>query len=65
MTDAATAAREQIDVEMVRQRSYAQIPMGRYGEPEEVAAVAAFLCRKRRGIIKSASDPCFDAGPQP
>ncbi|MDR3470705.1 MAG: SDR family oxidoreductase [Devosia sp.] len=44
MTDAATAAREQIDVEMVRQRSYAQIPMGRYGKPEEVAAVTAFLC---------------------
>ncbi|MDC7786263.1 SDR family oxidoreductase [Rhodoplanes sp. TEM] len=44
MTDAATAAREGIDVETVRQRSCAQIPMGRYGEPDEIAAVAAFLC---------------------
>lgn len=44
MTDEATAAREKIDVETVRQRSFSQIPMGRYAEPEEVAAVAAFLC---------------------
>ncbi|RAI41250.1 SDR family oxidoreductase [Rhodoplanes roseus] len=44
MTDAATAAREGVDVETVRQRSFAQIPMGRYGEPDEIAAVAAFLC---------------------
>ncbi|MDR3470711.1 MAG: SDR family oxidoreductase [Devosia sp.] len=51
MTDAATAAREQIDVEMVRQRSYAQIPMGRYGKPEEVAAVAAFLCSSAASYV--------------
>ena len=44
LTDAATAEREQVDVETVRQRSTAQIPMGRYGEPEEIAALAAFLC---------------------
>ncbi|SMF55819.1 3-oxoacyl-[acyl-carrier protein] reductase [Xaviernesmea oryzae] len=44
LTDEATAAREKIDVETVRQRSFSQIPMGRYAEPEEVAAVAAFLC---------------------
>jgi 3-oxoacyl-[acyl-carrier protein] reductase len=44
ITDKATAARENIDVETVRQRSFDQIPIGRYGEPEEVAAVATFLC---------------------
>jgi len=44
LTDEATAAREKIDVETVRQRSFSQIPMGRYAEPEEIAAVAAFLC---------------------
>jgi 3-oxoacyl-[acyl-carrier protein] reductase len=44
MTDEATAARENIDVEAVRQRSFAQIPIGRYAEPEEIAAAAAFLC---------------------
>lgn len=44
LTDEATAARENIPVEAVRQRSWAQIPMGRYGTPEEIAAVAAFAC---------------------
>ena len=44
MTDAATAEREQVDIETVRQRSWSQIPMGRYGDPEEIAALAAFLC---------------------
>jgi len=44
LTDEATAARENIPVEVVRQRSWAQIPMGRYGTPEEIAAVAAFAC---------------------
>ncbi|MBJ6134357.1 SDR family oxidoreductase [Ochrobactrum sp. Q0168] len=44
MTDAATAARDNIDIETVRHRSVSDIPMGRYGEPEEIASVAAFLC---------------------
>ncbi|MBW9113646.1 SDR family oxidoreductase [Rhizobium cauense] len=44
MTDGATAEREGVSVETVRQRSLAQIPAGRYAEPEEVASVAAFLC---------------------
>lgn len=44
MTDAATAEREAVPVDAVRRRSWSQIPMGRYGEPEEVAAVAAFAC---------------------
>lgn len=44
LTDAATAAREGIDIGLVRERSFAQIPLGRYGAPEEVAAMAAFLC---------------------
>jgi 3-oxoacyl-[acyl-carrier protein] reductase len=42
LTDAATAAREGIPVETVRARSHATIPMGRYAEPEEIAACAAF-----------------------
>lgn len=44
MTDEASAARENVDVDTIRRRSYAQIPIGRYGEPEEVAAAASFLC---------------------
>ncbi len=44
LTDDATAERENIPVETVRQRSFAQIPMGRYAEPEEIASAATFLC---------------------
>ena len=44
ITDAATASRENIPVEEVRSRSWAQIPVGRYGKPEEIAASAAFAC---------------------
>ncbi|WP_439551228.1 SDR family oxidoreductase [Falsiroseomonas sp.] len=44
LTDAAAAAREGISQDEVRSRSWAQIPMGRYARPEEVAAMAAFAC---------------------
>jgi 3-oxoacyl-[acyl-carrier protein] reductase len=44
ITDEATATRENIPVEEVRRRSWAQIPVGRYGKPEEIAAAAAFAC---------------------
>ena len=51
LTDAATAARENVDVATVRDRSYGQIPMGRYGEPEEIAAVATFLCSQPASYV--------------
>jgi 3-oxoacyl-[acyl-carrier protein] reductase len=51
MTDEATAAREGVTVETVRQRSFAQIPIGRYGGAEEVAAVAAFACSHRASYV--------------
>ena len=41
--DRARAAREGTDVEAVEKQSRATIPVGRYGEPTEFAAVAAFL----------------------
>jgi 3-oxoacyl-[acyl-carrier protein] reductase len=44
MTDEATARREGVSAAEVRERSWSQIPMGRYGEPAEIAAVAAFAC---------------------
>lgn len=44
LTDQATAERDGVDVDVVRRRSWSQIPIGRYGTPEEVAATAAFLC---------------------
>lgn len=51
MTDEATAAREGLSVDAVRQRSWSQIPVGRYGTPEEVAAVAAFACGDRASYV--------------
>jgi 3-oxoacyl-[acyl-carrier protein] reductase len=41
--DEGQAERLGIPVEQVRERSESQIPLGRYGEPEEFARVAAFL----------------------
>lgn len=42
LTDAAAAAREGVDPAVVRAGSWASIPMGRYAEPAEIAAAAAF-----------------------
>jgi 3-oxoacyl-[acyl-carrier protein] reductase len=41
--DQAAADREKISVESVKKRSEQTIPLGRYGDPAEFAAVAAFL----------------------
>jgi 3-oxoacyl-[acyl-carrier protein] reductase len=42
--DQAAAQRAGSDVESVRRVSEAAIPVGRYGRPEEFAAVAALYC---------------------
>lgn len=42
--DAAKASREGRTVAEVRELSEASIPVGRYGHPDEFAAVATFLC---------------------
>jgi 3-oxoacyl-[acyl-carrier protein] reductase len=42
--DEARATRESIDHEQVRQESLRTIPVGRYGDPDEFAAVVAMLC---------------------
>ena len=49
--DAARAGREAIDVEDVRRQSRATIPAGRYGTPEEFAAVVAFLASERASFV--------------
>lgn len=54
MTDEATAAREGLSVEAVRQRSFAQIPIGRYAEVGEIAAVAAFACSSAASYVTGA-----------
>jgi 3-oxoacyl-[acyl-carrier protein] reductase len=55
LTDEAVAAREGISVDVVRARSFAAIPMGRYGKPEEIADMVAFLASARAGYITGAS----------
>lgn len=42
--DEGAASRQDISVEDAKRASLARIPTGRYGDPEEFGAVAAFLC---------------------
>lgn len=45
------AARQGKTVEQVRQEEEAEIPLGRYGRPEEYAAMVAFLASERASYI--------------
>ena len=45
------AEKENIAMEQVLQERLRDIPMGRLGEPEEVAALVAFLCSQQAGFI--------------
>lgn len=49
--DEAKAAREERKVREVEDESVAAIPVGRYGEPEEYAAVVAFLASDRASYV--------------
>lgn len=51
----ALSARDGITPEAVRARWEQQIPMRRLGEPEELAALAAFLASERAGYITAQS----------
>ena len=51
LTDAAVAAREKITPEQARSRSWATIPMGRYGTTAEIGAVAAFVASERASYV--------------
>ena len=53
--DEAAAERQGIDVETVQERSIARIPMGRYGKPQELAAMVAFLASDGAGYITGQS----------
>jgi 3-oxoacyl-[acyl-carrier protein] reductase len=53
--NAATAAREGVAVEDVSRRIEAQIPMRRLGEPQEFAALAAFLASEQAAYITGQS----------
>ncbi len=49
--DAAKAKRESSDVQTVKEKSIATIPVGRYGHPEEYGAAAAFLASTQASYI--------------
>jgi len=49
--DEARAGREGISVEEVASKSASTIPIGRYGEPEEYGAVAAFLASRQASYM--------------
>jgi 3-oxoacyl-[acyl-carrier protein] reductase len=53
--DAAAAARRGVAAEDVRRDSEGQIPMGRYGSPEELAACVAFLASRSASYITGQS----------
>jgi 3-oxoacyl-[acyl-carrier protein] reductase len=48
---AATAARLGLDFEEWKSSIASDIPLGRIGQPEDVAAVASFLCREEAGYV--------------
>jgi 3-oxoacyl-[acyl-carrier protein] reductase len=49
--DHGRAAREGISIEEVERQSRATIPAGRYGDPAELAAIAAFLASPRSSYV--------------
>ncbi len=49
--DQANAERQGLPLETVQRQSQAQIPLGRYGAPEEFGDTAAFLVSERGGYI--------------
>lgn len=53
----ATAAREGVSIEEIRDRWHVQIPMRRLGEPREFAALVAFLASERASYITGTSIP--------
>ncbi|WP_194915862.1 SDR family oxidoreductase [Catenulispora rubra] len=62
--DAARAAKSGRTPEQVKQESLAGIPAGRYGDPAEFGAVAAFLCSRQAAYLTGAAVPC-DGGQSP
>jgi 3-oxoacyl-[acyl-carrier protein] reductase len=56
--DQARAKRSGLSVEQLSLESQRQIPLGRYGQPEELAALCAFLCSAQASYITGATILC-------
>lgn len=56
--DQARAEREGLSVEQVRQETQRRIPVGRYGQPEELAALVTFLASSRASYITGTTILC-------
>ena len=56
--DQARADRSGLPLEQVRQAAQQTIPLGRYGQPEELAALITFLCSGRASYITGETILC-------
>lgn len=56
--DAATAARLETDVESVRAAALEQIPLGRYGTPDDIGELVTFLASDRAAYITGTGIRC-------
>ncbi|MET0716189.1 MAG: SDR family oxidoreductase [Mycetocola sp.] len=56
--DSLKADRDSSDIEQVRAQSRSTIPVGRYGSPEEFAAVVAFLCSAQASYVTGEQIRC-------
>jgi len=49
--DRLRAEKQGLTVEQLQQRTFDEIPLGRYGQPEEYGRLAAFLCSEANSYI--------------
>lgn len=51
------AERKSVDVERFKAEAAAALPPGRFGEPEELASIVAYLCSEANGYLTGAAVP--------